>query len=138
VNGTSLQNVIISGFRDSIGLYGDPTDVEIAAARKWLRLGGFEGRENESFGSISYGEQRAILILRSAVKCPPILILDEPCHGLDEQYREKILHLLEVIAENGSSTMLHVTHDPSEVSKFEHNVLELHPNENPMYKIIQI
>src|SRR5574344_519738 len=138
VNGTSLQNVIISGFRDSIGLYGDPTDVEIAAARKWLRLGGFEGRENESFGAISYGEQRAILILRSAVKCPPILILDEPCHGLDEQYREKILHLLEVIAENGSSTMLHVTHDPSEVSKFEHNVLELHPNENPMYKIIQI
>lgn len=138
VNGTSLQNVIISGFRDSIGLYGNPTDVEIAAARRWLKLGGFEGRENESFGNISYGEQRAILILRSAVKCPPILILDEPCHGLDEQYRDKILHLLNKIAENGSSTMLHVTHDPSEVSEFEHNVLELNPAESPMYKVLHI
>ena len=136
VGGTSLQNVIISGFRDSIGLYGAPTDVEKAAASKWLELGGFAGRENESFGNLSYGEQRAILILRSAVKCPKILILDEPCHGLDEQYRQKILQLMNLIGENGTTTMLHVTHDPSEVLECEHHILELHPGEEQMYKII--
>lgn len=137
VGGTSLLNVIVSGFRDSIGLYGAATDVEAAAAKKWLKLGGFEGRENESFGSLSYGEQRAILILRSAVKTPKVLILDEPCHGLDESYREKILHLLELIGEGGTTTMLHVTHDPSEVLACEHHVLQLCPNESPMYKIIE-
>ena len=137
VGGTSLLNVIVSGFRDSIGLYGAATDVEAAAAKKWLKLGGFEGRENESFGSLSYGEQRAILILRSAVKTPKILILDEPCHGLDESYREKILHLLELIGEGGTTTMLHVTHDPSEVLACEHHVLQLCPDQNPMYKIVE-
>ena len=136
VGGTSLLNVIVSGFRDSIGLYGAATDVETAAAKKWLKLGGFEGRENESFGSLSYGEQRAILILRSAVKTPKVLILDEPCHGLDEQYRQKILNLLELIGEGGTTTMLHVTHDPSEVLECEHHVLQLCPNESPMYKIL--
>lgn len=137
VGGTSLLNVIVSGFRDSIGLYGAATDVEAAAAKKWLKLGGFEGRQDESFASLSYGEQRAILILRSAVKTPKVLILDEPCHGLDESYREKILHLLELIGEGGTTTMLHVTHDPSEVLACEHHVLQLCPDQNPMYKIVE-
>ncbi len=136
LGGTSLRDVIISGFRDSIGLYGAGTDVECAAANKWLTLAGFSGRENESFGTLSYGEQRAILILRSAVKSPKILILDEPCHGLDESYREKILKLISLICESGSTTVLHVTHDPSEVLPCEKHILELHPGENPMYKII--
>lgn len=139
LGGTSLLAVIISGFRDSIGLYGEnPTDLEIASAKKWLALGGFEGRESENFGSLSYGEQRAILILRSAVKSPEILILDEPCHGLDEQYRAKILQLMELIGNGGTTTMLHVTHDPSEVLPCEKHILELHPDEEPMYQIIEL
>lgn len=136
VGGTNLRNLIISGFRDSIGLYGAPTGVEIAVADKWLALGGFAGRERELFRDLSYGEQRAMLILRSVVKCPPILILDEPCHGLDEEYRMKILNLLDLIASQNTTTMLHVTHDPTERLACEHNVLELHPGENPMYKIL--
>ena len=137
LGGTSLLAVIISGFRDSIGLYDQPSDLEIATAKKWLALGGFEGRESENFGNLSYGEQRAILILRSAVKSPEILILDEPCHGLDEQYRAKILHLMELIGNGGTTTMLHVTHDPSEVLPCEKHILELHPDEDPMYKTIE-
>ena len=133
VGDTTLENVIISGFRDSIGLYEAATDVERAAAKKWLELGGFQGRENNTFGSLSYGEQRAILILRSAVKCPKILILDEPCHGLDEQYRKKILQLMEEIAQGGTTTLLHVTHDASEVLSCEKHILELIPNHDVTY-----
>ena len=135
LGGTSLLNVIISGFRDSIGLYEAAKDTEIDLAKKWLALGGFSGRENESFGNLSYGEQRAILILRSAVKTPALLILDEPCHGLDEQFRTKILHLMELIGEGGTTTMLHVTHDPTEILECEKNVLQLCPGQDPMYVI---
>ena len=130
-----MESVIISGYKVSIGLYEQKSDVEIANARKWLKLGGFEGREHESFGSLSYGEQRAILILRAAVKTPKILILDEPCHGLDENYRRKILYLIETVAQTGTTTILHVTHDPSEALPCEKHILELHPDENPMYQI---
>ena len=137
IGGFDLESVIISGFHDSIGLYEAKTDIEKQAAKKWLKLGGFEGRENDAFSSLSYGEQRAILILRAAVKQPPVLILDEPCHGLDENYRQKILDLMEVIAESGTTTILHVTHDPTEVLKAEKHILELHPNEEPMYRILK-
>ena len=135
VGQTDLTEVIVSGFHDSIGLYETATDMENALARQWLSLGGFKGREHELFGSLSYGEQRAILILRAAVKQPRVLILDEPCHGLDENYRSKILDLLETVAETGTTTLLHVTHDPSEVLPCEKHVLELCPGQNPMYKI---
>ena len=124
LGGISLLSVIISGFHDSIGLYTQPTDLEIAAAKKWLALGGFTGREDESFKNLSYGEQRAILILRAAVKNPEILILDEPCHGLDEQYRTKILHLMTLIAQDGTTTMLHVTHDKTEHLDCEKHILQ--------------
>ena len=137
LGGISLLNVIISGFHDSIGLYTQPTDLEIAAAKKWLALGGFAGREDENFKNLSYGEQRAILILRAAVKTPEILILDEPCHGLDEQYRSKILHLMTLIAQSGTTTMLHVTHDPSEALDCEKHILKFKPKANPMYECVE-
>lgn len=137
VGGTELQDVIISGFHDSIGLYETAGDFEIATAKAWLKLAGFEGREHQTFGELSYGEQRAILILRAAVKTPRVLILDEPCHGLDEDYREKILDLLDTVANTGTTTLLHVTHDPTERLECEKNILELHPGESPMYRIIK-
>ena len=134
--GSSLLEVIMSGFHDSIGLYQAPSDVEASAAEKWLSLGGFAGRGRESFSALSYGEQRAVLILRAAVKCPPVMILDEPCHGLDDEFRQKVLDLLEVIAQSGTTTFLHVTHEPSEVLACEKHILELHPDRDPMYSII--
>ncbi len=137
VGDTTLQDVIISGFHDSIGLYEQSTDFEKATAYQWLKLAGFGGREKQSFSSLSYGEQRAILILRAAVKTPRVLILDEPCHGLDENYRQKILDLLETVAQTGTTTLLHVTHDPTEVLSCEKNILELLPGQSPMYRIIE-
>ena len=137
VGGTDLESVIISGFHDSIGLYEQASDFEKATAAAWLALAGFKGREHDTFSSLSYGEQRAVLILRAAVKRPRVLILDEPCHALDENYRQKILDLLETVAETGTTTLLHVTHDPSEVLPCEKHVLELHPGETPMFKILE-
>lgn len=135
VGGTSLTDTVISGFYDSIGLYERATDFERAVAGEWLGLAGFSGRGEQSFGSLSYGEQRAVLILRAAVKSPSVLILDEPCHGLDDDYREKILDLLDTIARTGTTTLLHVTHDPSEILDCERHVLELRPGESPMFRV---
>ena len=77
-----------------------------------------------------------MLIVRAAVKQPKVLILDEPCHGLDERYRERILDLLEAIAETGTTTLLHVTHDMSEALPCEKHILELRPHAAPMYAVI--
>ena len=136
VGSTDIEAVLLSGFHDSIGLYQQRSQVEQMAVAKWLKLGGFQGREHTAFNSLSYGEQRAILILRAVVKCPLLLILDEPCHGLDEEQRSLILQLLEKIASTGTTTLLHVTHDPTEVLSCEKHILELSLEKNPGYRIL--
>ncbi|MDR3312327.1 MAG: ATP-binding cassette domain-containing protein [Spirochaetaceae bacterium] len=133
VGSTPVDRVIISGFHDSIGLYEAPVDTETLAARRWLEIASLARLADEPFSALSYGEQRAVLILRGAVKCPPLLILDEPCHGLDEGSRRMVLDLLETIAGAGTSTLLHVTHDPAEALSAEKRELEFLPGQNPMY-----
>ena len=134
--GMSAENIVISGLHDSVGLYTETGDYERILAGSWLDLCGFEDRHDEKFGNLSYGEQRAVLIARAVVKCPPLLILDEPCHGLDTASKKRILAILRNIAESGITTLLHVTHDPDEVLDCEKHIMELHPGENPMYQIL--
>ena len=47
-------------------------------------------RANEPFNAMSFGEQRLALIARAMVKHPPLLILDEPCLGLDDMNRQLV------------------------------------------------
>ncbi len=108
--GTGVRNVIISGFFDSIGLYTKSTDTQKAIADQWLALLGMTGREDEPFNGLSFGEQRLVLIARAMVKHPPLLILDEPCLGLDDMNRQLVLALIERICRSGETTVLYVNH----------------------------
>jgi molybdate transport system ATP-binding protein len=135
LSGLTLEEVLLSGLHDSIGLYEHTGHAERELASRWLSISRFTGKANAQFEELSYGEQRALLIARAAIKCPHILILDEPCHGLDDASRTRVLSLLESIGSGGVSTILHVTHDPTEVLPCETRTLELLPEESPMYRI---
>jgi molybdate transport system ATP-binding protein len=106
----SVLNVIISGFYDSIGLYSKPTDVQQQIARQWLQLLGMEDRSDRPFNQLSYGDQRLLLIARAMVKHPHLLILDEPCFGLDDMNRRMVLALIEKICAGSETTVLYVNH----------------------------
>ena len=108
--GTSLRNVIISGFYDSIGLYNKSTDVEKEIANQWLALLGMQDKADQPFNQLSYGDQRLILIARAMVKHPPLLILDEPCLGLDDINRQLVLALIEKICAASETTVIYVNH----------------------------
>jgi len=112
--GTSLRNVIISGFFDSIGLYSKSTDVQKSIADQWLALLGMGDRADQPFAAASFGDQRLVLIARAMVKHPPLLILDEPCLGLDDMNRQLVLALIERICTSSNTTVLYVNHRPQD------------------------
>ena len=105
-----VRNVIVSGFYDSIGLYEKATDRQFEIADAWLKLLGLQSHATVSFSKLSYGEQRVLLIARAMVKHPPLLLLDEPCLGLDDANRQLVLALVERICEEGNTTVVYVTH----------------------------
>lgn len=106
----SLRNVIISGFHDSIGLYTKASERQKQIADQWLALLGMAHRANEPFQKLSYGDQRLLLIARAMVKHPPLLILDEPCLGLDDMNRQLVLALIEKICAASETSVIYVNH----------------------------
>jgi len=115
--GTSVRNVIISGFYDSIGLYTKCTDRQRSIADQWLALLGMTDRADQPFNKLSYGDQRLLLIARAMVKHPPLLILDEPCLGLDDMNRQLVLALIEKICAGSETAVLYVNHHPEDKIK---------------------
>jgi len=107
---TSCRNVIISGLHDSIGMYTKPSDKQKAIADQWLALLGMRDRADQPFNKLSYGDQRLLLIARAMVKHPTLLILDEPCLGLDDMNRQLVLALIEKICAGSETTVLYVNH----------------------------
>jgi molybdate transport system ATP-binding protein len=111
----SLLCVVISGFYDSIGLYQQATKNQIALAQQWLVLLGLDKQGATTFHTLSFGDQRLALIARAMVKHPALLILDEPCHGLDDINRLKVLALIDLLARQGGTTLLYVNHHQEDV-----------------------
>jgi molybdate transport system ATP-binding protein len=114
-----------SGFFDSIGLYRKATEEQVALADQWLEFLGMTDRADRPFNRLSYGEKRLMLIVRAMVKTPELLILDEPCQGLDRSNREMVLALMQGIGSGGSTGLIYITHHQEELIPCINHVLKL-------------
>lgn len=103
--------VVVSGFFDSVGLYQEASPAQMVVARNWLEVIGMTGDAEKPFRSLSYGQQRLLLIARALVKQPPLLILDEPCQGLDPLNRALVLSVIDRIVSTGLTQLLYITHE---------------------------
>lgn len=132
----SVQTVILSGFYDSIGLYTRPGDRQLALADQWLALLGLEGRGAQPFHSLSFGQQRLVLIARALVKHPPLLILDEPLQGLDPLNRHLVREMVARFIGAGTQ-LLFVSHHPEDAPPGLSHRLSFVPNDRGGYDYVQ-
>ena len=110
----TAAEVVLSGFFDSVGLYRRASRDQQAAARAWMESLGIHPLAAKKFNHLSHGEQRMVLLARAMVKPPRLLVLDEPCQGLDSGNRRLILRTVDRIAAAGSTTVLYVSHHADE------------------------
>ncbi|AUX92828.1 molybdate ABC transporter ATP-binding protein ModF [Mixta gaviniae] len=106
----SVRNVILSGYFDSIGLYQAVSDRQRTLANGWLALLGMQAQADAPFHSLSWGQQRLVLIARALVKHPTLLILDEPLQGLDPINRQLVRRFVDVLIAEGQTQLLFVSH----------------------------
>ena len=127
----TCREVILSGFFDSVGLFRRPDAAQRAAAGEWIGRLGLEPLAERPYARLSYGERRRVLIARALVKSPELLVLDEPCEGLDEGNRAAVLELVERAAGRpgvgfpDGVGLLFVTHRPEELPRCLTHVLRL-------------
>lgn len=125
--GGTAKVVVLSGLFDSIGVYTKYTRTQEKIALKWLEILQMKKDGNTPFLRLSYGEQRLVLLARAMVKQPPLLILDEPCQGLDELNRAMVLKLIDHLAQTGKTQILYVSHHPEDGIPSIKKSLELVP-----------
>ncbi|MCC4228359.1 ATP-binding cassette domain-containing protein [Zunongwangia profunda] len=125
----SVEEMLISGLVDSIGLYQKPSDKQRALAKQWLGTLGFQEKAKKVFNDLSNLEKRMLLIARAMIKHPPLLILDEPSTGLDDKSALKITNLINHIAAQSDTAIIYVSHRKEKGlhPDFEY---ELFPTEN--------
>jgi len=108
--------ITLSGLFATIGLYDQATRIEEKNALSILSKLGAAHLAHEPYRTLSQGERQRVLIARALISDPEILILDEPCEGLDVMARESVFSSLSSVAQaKKHPTLLYVTHRAEEI-----------------------
>lgn len=121
---TCLQ-AIESGFFDTIGLFRASDKNQAATALQWMKVLGIEQYARQLLKNIPASAQRLCLLARAMVKNPVLLILDEPCQGLDEHQQQYFKQLIDAICAATNITLIYVTHYVEQIPNSVTRVLKL-------------
>ncbi len=126
VGGSILcADVISSGFHDLIGISDKSSDFRRKAVEKWFSVLQLEHLSDSWFHEASLSEQRLLLLARALVKMPSLLILDEPCQGLDRFQTQLFTRMLDILCLHLETTLIYVSHYAEEIPKSIQYLLEL-------------
>ena len=108
-------DIVLSALFGTLGLGRPIPDSANKRARALLRALNLGRKIEQPFHLLSKGERQNVLIARALLAQPEILLLDEPCTGLDILAREQLLSFLSQLARQEQMTILYVTHHTEEI-----------------------
>lgn len=124
-SGISCFNVVASGLFDTIGLFKPLNEKQKNIVNQWMSLMQIVVFDKRLFRQLSNGEQRLVLLTRALVKNPPLLILDEPCQGLDREVSKWFIALINDICVRMKKTLVYVSHYEEEIPSCVTKTLKL-------------
>ena len=113
LNNQTLNNIVLSGKYNSIGIYQEITQKDREKANNIIKYFKLSHMKLNKYITLSQGEQRKTLLARAFMNEPSLLILDEPCSGLDIRAREIFLKTLE--ESKSDIPFIYVTHQIEEI-----------------------
>ena len=112
----SLQNVML-GVQEQTGERLGPLFLAPGAVRRredevreeameWLRFVGMDAFANETAGALSFGQSKLVALARVLATNADVLLLDEPASGIDRQWVDAMLGLIEKVREQGRTVCI--------------------------------
>jgi iron complex transport system ATP-binding protein len=122
----SARDVVVSASRGALEPWWHSyRETEWERAGSLLASAGFGQISERPFGVLSDGERQQVMLARALMSAPALLLLDEPCAGLDMGGRERLLTRLTGLAEDPAAPpIVLVTHHVEEIPEgFTHVLL---------------
>ena len=119
----TVLETVVAGIRGNFVAYDRIFSTEADRAEEELRAVGMSSLCNRRFVTLSTGERQRTLIARAFASNPALVLLDEPCAGLDPRAREEFLITLRMALDRSSATLVHVTHNIEEIDVYYDGVM---------------
>jgi iron complex transport system ATP-binding protein len=120
----SALRTVASGKYAAFGPWSQPNDADLEEALGVLDSLQAAAIAERPWRVLSQGERQRVLIARALMAKPELLLLDEPCAGLDPVARERLLRVIDHVARTGRASIVLVTHHVEEiVPAFSHVLL---------------
>lgn len=113
-NTLKVWQSIASGFYHSVGLFKRLSFQKQKEVNELLSYFGLTEYKNETISSLPLGKQRLVLLARTIIKNPELLILDEPCQGLDSKQTKEFNNLVDDLCNYGK-TLIYVGHFETQI-----------------------
>ncbi|WP_208745915.1 ATP-binding cassette domain-containing protein [Pedobacter kyonggii] len=111
---STVWKCVASGFYDTVGLFQQLPYSKRAQVDELIEYFGLTENKNELLTALPLGKQRLVLLARTIIKNPELLVLDEPCQGLDQQQTRHFNQLVDELCSNGM-TLIYVGHFESQL-----------------------
>lgn len=121
----TVREVVMLNLFGSIGLFKRPKREHYEKVEKTLATVGMSEYKNRLIGKLSGGQQQRILIAKSLVNDPDILVLDEPIAGIDAESEKNLYQLLYRLNRENGLTIIMVTHSLTDVKKDMNKIYEI-------------
>jgi len=106
---STVWQSIASGLYDSIGLYRQLPFSKKIKVDELIEFFGLTEDKDSLLKTLPLGKQRLVLLARTVIKNPQLLILDEPCQGLDRLQTQYFNQFVDKLCSNGM-TLIYVGH----------------------------
>lgn len=123
--GQSCSEVIESGLHDTMGLFRKSQPDNLRLILEWMDLFGIEAFAWAQFSTTPLSVQRLAILIRAFIKKPALLVLDEPCQGLETQQATLVKNIIDHICRTTRTTLLYVSHYENEVPASVTKTLQL-------------
>ncbi|MDM1047493.1 ATP-binding cassette domain-containing protein [Sphingobacterium hotanense] len=119
----TVWHTLASGFYDSIGWFIDVKFQEKKQIEELMDFFDLTEHKDQLLHTLPLGKQRLAMLARSIIKNPPLLVLDEPCQGLDTTQAKYFNDVVDELCQYGK-TLIYVGHYESQLPNcIEHRIV---------------
>lgn len=114
----NVEEIVMTGLHREIGMFHLPKKEHKKRVEEVLSLVGMEEFRKRMLSELSGGQQQRVMIARALITNPELLVLDEPLTGIDKDAGEQLYQLLGKLNKQYGMTIVMVTHNREQVSRF--------------------